>query len=155
MATLESIAAGGSDLASSAAELGGKMFEAGKDILSGAIDNAKNLDDQARQNLEAVVNVIINPFLTRIKDDFGAILGEIEELKNSVPEPPRLPPPVDPSEVMVALSSAITNAESVLNKQGLVIASGTIEVDINVKLPGNVGGATAKLSIQINPKPIA
>jgi hypothetical protein len=149
---LESIVPSGGDLGGAAASLGSTMFDAGKDLLSGAIDNAKNLDDQARQNLAAVVNDIINPYLTRIKDDFGEILGKIEELKNSAP---RLPPPVDPSEVMLALSGAITNAESVLNKQGLVIANGTVEVDINVKLPGNTGGASAKLRIQINPKPIA
>lgn len=65
--------------------------------------------------------------------------------------PPALPP-INPVEALRQLAAAVSEAEQTLNQQNLVVATGTMDVELNVDV-GGVLGAHAKLSLKIEPKP--
>ena len=73
----------------------------------------------------------------------------------AAPAAPAAPsaPPVDAVAVLGQLAQAINQASSVLDKQHLMVASGSLTVDVNVKIPGTDIGAESHLALQIGPKP--
>lgn len=69
----------------------------------------------------------------------------------SAPTVPLLPP-IDPVAALRLLAEAISEAERTLNGDNLVIATGNVEVDLNLDV-GGIVGAHAKFSLRIEPKP--
>jgi hypothetical protein len=87
------------------------------------------------------------------------IKSKVEEVlnlvRNMVPPPPvapPLPPPMDPREALRGLAEGLQKAEEILNKKNLVIASGYIDIELQLKVDKEIG-ASAKIHIDITPKP--
>ena len=69
----------------------------------------------------------------------------------AIPPAPNTPP-INPIDALKLLAEAVSEAERTLNGKNLVIATGTLDVDLNVDI-GGVAGAHATLSLRIEPKP--
>ncbi len=67
-------------------------------------------------------------------------------------ETPAPPPPPDPTEVLEKIVNAINQAETILNKQNLVIATGSVQASLSVNV-GGVAAGQATIQITIQPKP--
>ena len=65
---------------------------------------------------------------------------------------PARPPAMDPLVALQRVAEAIRTAEETLNGQNLVIATGSVEMELEVKA-GDAAGAHAKIQFQITPKP--
>ena len=78
----------------------------------------------------------------------------LNKLNSIVTAAPPLRPPTDPVQAISAITQAIHNAESILNKNRLAIAQGTVEIELAVGVPG-AGQAAAKITLNIGPTPIA
>ena len=94
------------------------------------------------------------PFPAEPKSLLEEIRARLEALA-SLPAPPAPAasiPAMDPRVALRSLAEALRDAEGVLNDQRLVIASGTLEVDVNVRV-GDAVGAQAKFHLQITPQP--
>ncbi len=65
---------------------------------------------------------------------------------------PAMPQPIDPQKVLQAIAEAIEDAEEILGRQRLAIATGHVEADMTVNI-GGVAGASAKFRLQIGPTP--
>jgi len=125
-------------------------------------DILKTIKDLAASfNFDGIKDLLTNP-LNDIKKKVEDIIKMIPQLP-SLPGSDTSPPPstgetrpVDPSIVLNAIAKGITDAETVLNKQFLVINSCEVEANLSVKIPGlkdDIAGANTKINFKINPKP--
>ncbi len=107
----------------------------------------------APANLTHDVQQAIDGLLGTIE---GRIADVLDAVRNAaVPLPPPLPAPVNVIDTLDQIAQAVALAENILNKSGLVIATGSFEASLSVALPGNIAGAQAKITVQITPKPHA
>ena len=140
----------------------GDVATAGVEAVKAVIEHPENLTDGVRAGLHAV-RTEISALLGDAGEQTRHVLDKVIELAKAVPEP-KPAVPVDIRLLMVEVAAAISEAESILNNGflvghgtraggGLVIASGSIEIDAQVQIPGGGPGASAKLRFEITPKP--
>lgn len=90
-----------------------------------------------------------------VLDEIAEWKQKAEEVAGSGDGGPGLPVPSlpggDPMEPLRRLAEAINEAESKLNAQNLVIASGSAEVSLVVEVGGAVAQANVRLDIQPRP----
>ncbi|MFQ3568688.1 MAG: hypothetical protein SNJ59_17005 [Aggregatilineales bacterium] len=91
------------------------------------------------------------PNLADLQAQYNTLLSQFTAAQNTIAELTAVQP-VDPNDVLKQIAQAINQAETLLNQQSLVIASGTIETDLYVKV-GNVAGAETKITFHITPRP--
>jgi hypothetical protein len=111
-----------------------------KQIIESLPQDIKNKLDGLPQEIKNKVEEIIRQF------------GNMIPAPPTAPPAPPLPPPMDPREALRGLAEGIRQAEDILNQKNLVIASGYIDIDIQLKVDKEVG-ASAKIHIDITPKP--
>lgn len=100
--------------------------------------------------------------LSAAKEELEGKVQELQDLLDAQPPGtapgagPGLPAlaPVDPLAPLQRLAEAINAAEQRLNLQNLVIASGSVEVNLSVKV-GDLAGAQATVKLDIQPRPFA
>jgi hypothetical protein len=125
-----------------------------------------NIDIKAKDVISKLAGLSDNPLwrnpcnaLAGFCDDSWRISIWVPDLPAAgapaAPAAPAAPsaPPVDAVAVLGQLAQAINQASSVLDKEHLMVASGSLTVDVNVKIPGTDIGAESHLSLQIGPKP--
>lgn len=117
---------------------------------------ASQVNDGVVPKLDQLVDKLKEgvPFPAELKRLLEEIRAKLEELA-SLPAPTAPAasiPAMDPRVALRSLAEALRDAEGVLNDQRLVIASGILEVDVNVRV-GDAVGAQAKFHLQITPQP--
>lgn len=112
------------------------------DELKKKIENWKNkTEDLAKLLKEYGVETV-----EELKEKIKELSGGITIPGNGSPSPIA---PGDPLQPLKRLAEAIDEAESILNQQNLIIASGTVEAALTV----NVGGAAAEAKVNLNVQP--
>jgi len=120
-----------------------------------AINNLTPKVNTITDSLTEVKNLINDlgiPAPAPIPDSVLQLLNKIKDLLDNLPAQPPKPTPMDPVLAVKQIAEAIKQAEETLNKQNLVIASGSVQVDLDVKV-GDAAGAHATINFQISPKP--
>jgi hypothetical protein len=128
--------------------LAGSACRSAVDALAALIDVAADLDFEVPAP-QALLDEI-HKWKTRAED----LQKQIEELLGSAPtlDGPASPlPGGDPLLPLRRLAEAINEAESLLNSQNLVIAGGTVDVQLTVAVGGASAGANVKLDIAPRP----
>ena len=59
--------------------------------------------------------------------------------------------PINPVDALRQLAEAISEAERTLNKENLVVATGDLDIELNVDV-GGIAGAHAKFTLHVAPK---
>ncbi len=125
------------------------MLSAGAAAITAAVGQIGKLDADAQARLNALLAVIDGQF-DRLNAQIADMLGKITAQ--------RPPAPVDAVAALDQIGQAIARAETVLNGQSLVIAKGTVEALMDIKLPKAQPGdpaASVRIAFEIAPKPIA
>lgn len=124
------------------------MYNAGVEIVTALVENAGSLPADF-----AELHGPVNQILASLGDQVGALLERAAKLPSTAPPPPQPPTPVDVTQALRKIVEGIAGAEGILNKSAnLAIASGTVEAELMVQVPGG-GGAHARITLQIQPKP--
>ncbi|MFH7245250.1 MAG: hypothetical protein ACHWZW_20625 [Spirulina sp.] len=110
--------------------------------LKNKIENWKNKSEELAELLKDYGVDTVDKLKEKIKE----LSGGINVPGNGSPSPIA---PGDPLQPLKRLAEAIDEAESILNQQNLVIASGTVEAALTV----NVGGAAAEAKVNLNVQP--
>ena len=126
-----------------------EVINKGTYLANTLIEQAGKLDDKARGNVDDLFEKI----LSKIDKHATNILDKIKDVYTSAPQLPANPPTVDSFDTFTKIAEAINQAENILNKQNLVILTGTVEAELNVMTAKGGPGAHAKISFQITPKP--
>jgi hypothetical protein len=89
------------------------------------------------------------PSLNDLKDAMDNLTALVTGFLNAGPQPVPIP---DPAQVLSLIASAVTRAETALNLQNLAIASGTLDITLNV---GSDKGANANTKFTLDIRPTA
>ena len=128
--------------------LAGSACRSAVDALAALIDVAADL------NFEVPSPQALLDEIDDLKTKAEALQRQIEELLGSAQTPVAPTPPLpggDPLMPLRRLAEAINEAESLLNDQNLVIAGGTVDVQLTVAVGGASAGANIKLDIAPRP----
>lgn len=145
----------------------GEIVGRSVDAITETVKQGEAFGAAVEGNLKTVqerVNDIVNNASAQVQD----ILGKLKVLAEAVPhlpEPPPMPPAVNPQFVLCEIARAVCGAEEILNfgvdagkgkvlGGGMVIASGEIALEMIVSDPAGVGKAQVRATIRIEPKPI-
>jgi hypothetical protein len=95
----------------------------------------------------------VNELIAEWREKVEALEAELAALGGGQsPIGPSTSPPIDPILPLERIALAINAAEKNLNKENLIISSGSIEVNLNVDV-GGVAGASANIKFTIAPQP--
>ncbi len=125
------------------AEGAGSLMNAAGEVVKSVAGLGQNAAEQVSETVTDVMEAATKPMLD--------ILDKLNAIANAAPA---LRPPTDPVQAVSAITQAIQNAESILNKNRLSIAQGTIEIELAVGVLG-AGQAATKITLNIGPTPIA
>ena len=102
-----------------------------------------------------VPQAIVNDITEAVEDALtGGDGGDSSSPSPSEPQPGLNLTPIDPLDPLKKIAKAINEAEKLLNEENLVIATGTVEANLNVDV-GGVAGANATIKVDIRPRPQA
>jgi hypothetical protein len=128
------------------------LTQAVADLVKTGTDLAKSVIDHPG-DLPAGVAAAVENLLGEIERHTNNVLEKVKAIATATQAAPPLPPAVDVIALLNQIAQGITGAEAALNKFGMVVATGSVEAEVNVLLPGGTGGAMAKINFQITPKP--
>lgn len=123
-------------------------------VISKVVEQSGSLSSEAQKNINEVLGGNIGGILEKLDSHLKEILDKIKDVVSTVQQlpPPLISPPIDPLIVLKQIADGIQHAENILNQQSLIIASGSVEIELDVKVGNEVGGH-AKITFQISPKP--
>ncbi len=115
------------------------------DALSGLASVPDKLTDDITKNLLKIIDAI--------GDNGVSVLKEVEKIQSAAINP-KVPQAVDIGQTLTAIGTGLGSIESNLNKVGLVVAEGTIDVEVRVQLPGlgSDRGGMSKIHLVVTPK---
>lgn len=123
-----------------------EVIDKGTDLANTIIERIDKVDPKA-------IDDLLEKILNRIDSHAKSILDKVKEVYTAAPQLPANPPTVDVFDTLTKIADAINQAETILNKQNLVILTGNVEAELNVMAAKGSPGAHAKISFQITPKP--
>jgi hypothetical protein len=137
-----------------------KVIEVGGQVITSALENLPENPEKATEVINAVGNAL-NQLLAQFATTFQTMSKDFQNLIQTVPPAPKMPPPVPAEEVLQSIAQALTRAEYILNhgdpsqKQsasgGLVVAEAKVDLHFQLQAPG--GSATADVTLRIEPRP--
>ncbi|MCX6953848.1 MAG: hypothetical protein NTV51_16995 [Verrucomicrobia bacterium] len=154
-------------IAAAVIDVGKGLLEAGGHAVGELAKNAGQVNEHTTEAIKAIgdgMKTAADRTQTLVNDLFKDLMTNANNFYSHLPTAP-LPPPLSPTDVLTAIATAISQAENVLNQgapggkagdsrpSNLVIATGTVDVEFNLRTPAGEMGATTRIHLDIAPKP--